>query len=266
MSDITLDGLLNSLSDPAEDTLEKVASEQPAEPSVADELKNTLTKEASDASQIGETNMSVQTGNQIANSILAMLDNGGIDKEAGMNNNVKDEIDTMEKQHADRIVSTPRQGKTVTEVARALQERAPAGSGADSVKEENTAAVEGNSEASVSAVPSDIEKTAAVNDLMEGGYSFDDAIAMVKEASDQMEREAGDLEKAAAVSALISEGVNFEEACELVKQASTEEVVAEDHEYSELEKVAAAQELVAEDNISFDEAYELVKEASTAGK
>lgn len=264
MSDITLDGLLNSLSDNADDNLEKTASEQTTEVSVADTLKQTLTKEASDASTIGEHNMSVQTGNAIADSILAMLDNGGMDKQAGMNNNVVDEIDTMEQQHDARVISTPRQGKTVTEVARALQERAPAGSGADSVKEENTAAVEGNSEASVSAVPSDIEKTAAVNELMEGGYSFDDAIAMVKEASDQIEREVGDLEKAAAVSALISEGVDFENAVELVKQASAE--ASDDYEYSDLEKVAAAQELVAEDGMSFDEAYELVKEASLAGK
>lgn len=263
MSDITLDSLLDSLSDHnAEPEIEKAASE--TEVSVADQLKNTLTKEASDASQIGENNMSVETGSTIANSILAMLD-GGMNKaasEAGeptQGNNVKEELDQMEAQHAERILETPRQGKTVTEVAKALQARAPAGSGCDEVD----GSKEGNSEAATPAIPSDIEKAAAIRELANEGYSMDEAFEMVKAASVQMEREAHEFEKVAAVDALIAEGIDFESAVAMVKQASDE---VNGEEYTDLEKSAAIADLVAEDGLSFDEAYALVKEAALTGK
>lgn len=243
MSEFTLDSLLSSLSDStAETDMEKAASESEAQPSVADQLKDTLTKEASDASTTGETNMSVETGNAIADSILAMLD-GGLDKEAETHvgsptagNNVKVETDKMEQQHAARITQTPREGKTVTEVAKALA--AKTNGGTDAVVEPTTASPEGNSEAAVAAKPSDIEKKAAFDELVAEGYSMDDAFEMVKAASEEMEAEAFELEKAAAVDALIAEGLGFEEAFELVKEAS-EQMVEGDEEYTDLEKSAA---------------------------
>ena len=266
MSDITLDSLLNSLSDTtAETTIEKVASE--TEVSIADQLKDTLTKEASASPIIGDTNMSVETGNSIADSILAMLD-GGMNKEAMAGdptngNNVKVETAEMEAQHAARITQTPREGKTVTEVAKALAAKTPGGE--DSVVATGGAASpEGNSEAAVAAKPSDIEKSAAVDELISEGNSFEDAIAMVKQASDAMDAEVEDLEKAAAVSALISEGVSFSEAIEKVASYTAPE--AESVEYTDLEKAAAVQELMAEDGLAFDEAIALVKEAALAGK
>lgn len=268
MSDFTLDSLLSSLSDStAEIEMEKAASAE-TEVSVADQLKDTLTKEASDASTIGEDNMSVETGNAIADSILAMLDNG-MDKEASAvgeptpGNNVKVETDQMEAQHAARITSTPREGKTVTEVASALAAKTKGG--VDAVPGTPNASPEGNSEAAVAAKPSDIEKSASVAELIESGESFDDAVEMVKAASAEIEDELFELEKVAAVDALIEQGIDFENAFELVKQAS-EQMIEEEAGYTDLEKSAAVQELMAEDGLGFEEAFELVKEAAAAGK
>lgn len=258
MSEFTLDSLLDSLSDSTVETqIEKVASE--TETSVADELKDTLTKEASDASPIGDTNMSVETGNTIAQGILAMLDSG-LNKEAAAGdttsgNNVKVEIDEMEAQHAARITQTPREGKTVTEVAKALAAKTPG------QQEDDVDATEGNSQAAVAAKPSDIEKSAAVNDLMTDGYSFEDAVELVKQASADLDAEAHELEKAAAVSELIAQGVSFNDAIEKVAAYTATEVV-----YTDLEKSAAVSELMQEDGLSFNEAVELVKEAALAGK
>jgi uncharacterized protein YoaH (UPF0181 family) len=258
MSEFTLDSLLDSLSDStAETQIEKVASETVI--SVADELKNTLTKEASDASTIGETNMSVETGNAIADSILAMLD-GGMNKVASAGdvtsgNNVKVETDEMEAQHAARILQTPREGKTVTEVAKALAARTPGGQ--DAVVAGQAASTEGNSQASVAAKPSDIEKSAAIKELMADGVNFDDAVELVKQASAEIDAELESLEKVAAVQALIGEGIDFDEAVALVKQAS--ETASE---YTDLEKAAAVQELMSEDGVDFDEAVAMVKAAA----
>lgn len=256
MSAFTLDSLLDSLSDStAETPIEKVAS---TETSVADKLKETLTKEASASPLLGETNMSVQTGNAIADSILAMLE-GGIHKEAAEDttagNNVKVELDEMEAQHAARILPTPREGKTITEVAKALAARTPGGE--DTVLETE----EGNAGSVVDAKSSDIDKMASVNELIAEGYSFEDSVELVKQASESLEAESSELEKAAAVSALVAEGINFEEACNFVKQASEAE-----EEYTDMDKSAAVSQLISEDKISFKEACDLVKKASALGK
>ena len=180
-------------------------------------------------------------------------------------NNVIKELDEMEKEHGDRILQTPRQGKSVTEVAKALQARAPAGSGADSIEVEDAASREGNIGANVAAIPSDIEKSAAINDLMEEGYGLDDAYEMVKAASEEMIEEAFELEKIAAVETLMDEGVDFDDAIQLVKMASEELLEDEgEEEYSDLEKIAAVAELMDEDGLGFEEASELVKQASAA--
>lgn len=259
MSDnFSLDNLLDSLSDDETNpVIEKSAAE--VEVSVADQLKNTLTKEASASQPIGDTNMSAETGSAIADSILAMLSNG-MDKEAAAGdptsgNNVKKEIDEMEAQHAARITQTPREGKTVTEVAKALAAKTPG------QQEDDVDATEGNSEAAVAAKPSDIEKSASVSDLVADGYNFEDAVEMVKEASEELEAEVEELEKAAAVTALVSQGMDIDEALEKVAahaEASTE--------YTDLEKAAAIQDLVSQDGMSIKEAAALVKEAALAGK
>lgn len=245
-NEFTLDSLLQSLE--AEDgsaEIEKVASET----SAADELKETLEKSASD---MGDTN-TMATGQEIANSILAMLD--GHEKAA--ENKVIAEIDTMVASDDARDELTPREGKTVTQVAKALQERGVAGG----EHKDDVMASEGNEPSNVPAKPSDIDKKAALDELMADGVDFEDAIALVKQASEELESEGDELEKAAAVGILLEEGHSFEDAVELVKQACDQS-----EDYSDLEKAAAVQELMTEDGMDFADAVELVKEAALAGK
>ena len=153
MSELSLDSLLANLSDTSnEDTLVKEASETT---SVADELKDLLTKTASD-----NTKENTMTGKDIAASVLAMLD--GHAKEAS--NNVAVETAAMVAQDDARDELTPREGKTVTETAKAIQAR-----GAAKGHSENEGVVaeeEGKAGTSVSAVSSDLDKKAAVDELM----------------------------------------------------------------------------------------------------
>lgn len=261
MNELTLDSLLGSLSETEETTIEKTASEV----SVADQLKSKLTKEASASTQHGESDMSDVTGKMIADKILASLDADLVKQaahgESGGNKVITD-TDEMVAQQDARTTQTPRQGKSVTEVAKALQAKAPAGSADDSVEGSR----EGNAEAAVSAVPSDIEKAAALEEFLAEGYDFEDAFAMVKEACDHIAREAQDLEKVAAISALIAEGIDFDDAAALVKEAFDKEESVVSEEYSAMEKAAAVSELVSEDGYSFEDAMYLVNEAANAGK
>lgn len=71
----------------------------------------------------------------------------------------------------------------------------------------------------------EMEKAAAVSTLVANGIDFEDAIALVKQASDEIEFE---MEKSAALEALIQEGVDFDEAINLVKQASAGDVTVMD--------------------------------------
>lgn len=100
---------------------------------------------------------------------------------------------------------------------------------------------------------SDIEKMAAIDELVAKGADFDSALQHVKQAeafwTDQHE-------KVAAVQALIAEGVDFDQATELVKEASAQI----DAEQDSLMKKAALDELLA-NGVDFDKAIELIKQA-----
>lgn len=237
MTDLSLDTLLAGLEDTPE--LTKEASEAGA--TVADELQSTLTKQASE-----EDKMTL-TGEQIANSILANL-------EKVAENSVIAETASMEADDTAKVKETPRSGKTVTETAKALLATGGGVSEDGGVTAEN----EGNQPAAAPTVPSNLDKVASLCDLMDEGMDFEDAAALVKQASDELTSEAADLEKAAAVGVLMDEGICFDDAIALVKQASEEAEV----EYSDMEKAAATQQLMEEDGMSFDEAAELVKQAS----
>ncbi len=255
MNELSLDGLLGALEDSGMDKQASVVVDV-EKSSKADELKNVLTKEASDASPTGETNMSNETGSALAKSVLELIEKQAAHGE-GMGNAVKNDLEEMERQHTDRIIPTQRQGKTVTEVAKSIQMNG-GGEMSDTIAA-NDSAMEGNSPSNVPAKPSDIEKSASVAELMEEGVSFDEAVELVKEASEALEAEAFELEKAAAVGELLDEGISFDDAVALVKEAS-EALYSE--EYSDLEKAAAVGELMDEDGMSFEEAVYLVKEAS----
>lgn len=259
MSDnLSLDSLLNSIVNGEQETgLNKEASE--ANVSAADELQNLLNTKVSDSA--GEqTEMSkvaaVNTGKQIADGILNMLT-----KQA--ENMVQYDINQMEQQHDQRIDQNPVQGKTVAEMAKAIMDRAASNGGA--AAPERTAqevAAEGRAQdPALAAGPSDLSKQAseAVGLLIADGASFDEAVALVKQAQEELVGNYLEMEKAAAVDQLVSEGYDFDDAVELVKQASAE--LYGEEEYSEIEKSAAVNQLVSE-GIDFETAAELVKEAA----
>ena len=258
MSDnLSLDSLLNSIVNGEQETgLNKEASE--ANVSAADELQNLLNTKVSDSA--GEqTEMSkvaaVNTGKQIADGILNMLT-----KQA--ENMVQYDIDQMEQQHDQRIDQNPVQGKTVAEMAKAIMDRAASNGGA--AAPERTAqevAAEGRAQdPDLAAGPSDLSKQAseAVGLLIADGASFDEAVALVKQAQEELVGNYLEMEKAAAVDQLVSEGYDFEDAAILVKQAAAELYGEDDIEF---EKSAAVDQLVSE-GYDFDDAVELVKQAS----
>ena len=258
MSDnLSLDSLLNSIVNGEQETgLNKEASE--ANVSAADELQNLLNTKVSDSA--GEqTEMSkvaaVNTGKQIADGILSMLT-----KQA--ENMVQYDIYQMEQQHDQRIDQNPVQGKTVAEMAKAIMDRAASNGGA--AAPERTAqevAAEGRAQdPALAAGPSDLSKQAseAVGLLIADGASFDEAVALVKQAQEELVGNYLEMEKAAAVDQLVSEGYDFEDAAILVKQAAAELYGEDDIEF---EKSAAVDQLVSE-GYDFDDAVELVKQAS----
>ena len=253
---LSLEKLLEGLQVADEQGLNKEASDAAGSESAADQLQNLLTKQASEVN--GETpNMSKENalGTSIAEAILAQI--GGMNKQA--ENMVQADLDQMVADDERRDQATPREGKTVTEVAKALLERGAAEGGVQEAGFDEAAA-EGKEQYEGTPVASNLSKEAseAIHALIGEGVAFDEAVELVKQASDILSIE---LEKAAAFDALIAEGVDFEDAAMLVKAASEQLFGSDEEEYSDLEKSAAVAQLVSE-GIDFEEAAELVKQAS----
>lgn len=74
-------------------------------------------------------------------------------------------------------------------------------------------------------IQDEIEKAAAVSELVAQGVDFGDAVTLVKQAAAEIQYE---MEKAAAMEQLMAEGVDFESAVELVKQASSGDMTTTD--------------------------------------
>ena len=70
------------------------------------------------------------------------------------------------------------------------------------------------------------EKAAAVSALVNEGWEFDDAVALVKQASDELEAEEDALIKQAAFNELMAQGYGFEDAVHLVKSAGAFQAAA----------------------------------------
>lgn len=234
---------LQSLLDDLEGNMEKEASEKAAtsaeagnQTSIEDELTQALTKEASDKTSTSEetTEMNKQAsekGKVIADLIIAQLT-----KQAEEGSN--DVIQKTEKQVAEQDSQTevtPREGKTVTETLKAIAERGSA-NGAVNPDALSDNAVTGDEtqgqktptssdEHSVATAPaSDLskeahEKAAAVSQLVEEGRSFEDAVALVKAAAEEIEAEQVEHVKLAAVTALVDEGMSVSDAVTLTDQA-----------------------------------------------
>lgn len=253
---LSLEKLLEGLQVADEQGLNKEASDAAGSESAADQLQNLLTKQASEVN--GETpNMSKENalGTSIAEAILAQI--GGMNKQA--ENMVQADLDQMVADDERRDQATPREGKTVTEVAKALLERGAAEGGVQELGFDEAAA-EGKEQYEGTPVASNLSKEAseAIHALIGEGVAFDEAVELVKQASDILSVE---LEKAAAFDALIAEGVDFDDAAYLVKAASEQLFGYDEEEYSDIEKSAAVAQLVSE-GIDFEEAAELVKQAA----
>lgn len=250
MSDITLDSLIDSIT--MKDAVNQDMTKQASATDAKTELENALSNNAGEDKPMTKSAHEL-AGQSIADSILASLN--GLQKQA--ENNVASETATMVAEDDAKIKETPVAGKTVSEVAKALLERAGS-EGKTHVPEHvsQVVAAEGGAQtAGREPIDSNLDKQASetLTALINDGVTFDEAVELVKEASAMM---SSDLEKSAAVSALIDQGIDFADAVELVKQATFQG----EEEYSELEKAAAVNELVA-DGYSFADALEAVNKA-----
>ena len=70
-----------------------------------------------------------------------------------------------------------------------------------------------------------MEKLAAIQELVANGIAFSDAVDMVKQAEAEI---AFEMEKAAAMAELMAEGIDFDSAVELVKEASSGDMITAD--------------------------------------
>lgn len=95
------------------------------------------------------------------------------------------------------------------------------------------------------------EKMAAVNALITQGYDFDQAVNLVKRASDELDAEELTQVKAAAFNELLAQGLSFSDAATLIKQAELSDQV-------DIEKKAALDQLMAH-GVDFDQALALVE-------
>lgn len=230
MSNVTLDELMQGLENTS--GLEKEAGEVEAkeaaveaESSVAAELEAILTKEAGEAKVAAaeetpktpteesvEMNKEAQeAGVQLAGAIISALT-----KQA---NEIKDKSESLSSDQDSETERTPT--GTVNQVLKAIQDRGASNGATDTKTNEEGADAndEGKASASVGEQPaanSDIEKAAAVSHLCGEGHSFEDAVALVKEAEEAILAEEVEQVKVAAVNELLGQGIGIEDAVALV--------------------------------------------------
>ncbi len=247
MSVLSLDSLIERISNKDDvDQMTKQASAVDA----TTELEQALSINA------GEETTMTKSAHELAGQSIAEAILAGLTKQA--ENNVAAETAEMKSQDDAKIKETPVAGKTVSEVAKALLERA--GSEGKTAVPEHPAqvvAAEGGAQTDGRApIDSKLDKQASetLTALINDGVTFEEAVELVKEASVMMN---ADLEKAAAVSHLIDNGIDFADAVEMVKQAS--ESGAIEGEYSELEKAAAVSDLVSQ-GFSFADALSAIEQ------
>jgi hypothetical protein len=107
----------------------------------------------------------------------------------------------------------------------------------------------------------DLQKTAALNHLVQNGFDFESAYDMVKQAEAELAYEQDQFEKQAALQTLVGQGYDFADAVNLIKQAEYE--LEAEHEGQV--KQAALETLIAQ-GVDFDTAADLVKEAGLGSK
>ena len=171
--------------------------------------KAASTNESQTDGEIPQMNKQAQDqGIALANEILATLV-----KKA---NEVVMETSEQVMHDDAKIIPNPTEEQTVTDVLQNHILKAIA----DGAAQENAVnAVNAPSEADVEggAYDSEMDKAAAVSHLVGEGVDFEHAIALVKQASDEIEAECMEMAKVAAATTLIKEaGVSLDEAVALV--------------------------------------------------
>ena len=249
--------------------LDKQASviETPATPSVAEELRSVLMVKsasvvAAEAGDLGrqlarrlmekaasETPMVVSevvSGDQLS-SLTALVESTLI-KEAGESQpniaNADNAALAVAQSQVD-AAATQSGGTVEAQTAESLQ-KGFATTSAQASSEDLARKVEDKAE------DANMQKAAAVHELVGQGHSFYDAAELVAMADSELQKEA-------AFEALTAEGYSFDDATSLVKAAGDMGFVIG----SELDKQAALGELIAE-GYNFDDAVEMVKEAGLA--
>jgi hypothetical protein len=224
----------------------------------------------------GEDNMNKQAsdaGKALAQALLKQAGVGDVNTSNGIMPGVvphKSLVDqaTQKAEHDEVFQATPGtdglgNGGTINQIFDAIVADAMSKGVKDGNVSGNTAQAEGASVARQ--VPNQIgtagpaalntdsqEKTAAVHSLVQNGFDFDEAVNLVKQASDALDVEYEGQVKQAAFNELIQRGASFEEAVALVKQASEGNTI-------DFEKKAALGQLL-DAGVDFDQAVALVNE------
>ena len=235
-----------------QETQEEVSSEEQGT-SASDQLQDLLTKKASaseESTNEEDKDMNKQAaenqGRQIADAILGVLTKQA---DEGSNNTTRETAQMVNEQNV-TTEQTPVEGRSVTETLKGIVQRGnqtgavhPDKLALNSTDEKDEAsggpALTSSDEHPVEELPqSDLSKTAeedmseqddnmqklaAVGELMDLGYEFEDASDIVKEAAAELEEEESEGEyehtKLATVNSLMEEGMNFDDAYNLASQA-----------------------------------------------
>ncbi len=250
--------LIQSLS--GEEGLDKQASEVAATPavSVADELKATLmTKSASTLIETAD-----DLGRQLARRLLEKAaSDTQVSSEPVLGDNLSALAASVEATLNKEAEEIQPQAQVVAETNAAtadaqgqVDEHALQSGGTvegqlhESIhKGLTTPSAVATVEDTVDLVSDNMQKAAAVSELVNQGMSFYDAADLVSLADSELQKEA-------AFAELTAEGYSFDDATQLIKAAS------EGHVSEEMSKQASFSELLAS-GYTFDDAVSLVKEA-----
>lgn len=204
--------------------------ETSSQPSIADELKEVLlTKSASEVNQGAEemgralaarllTKQASETPAAAAVEELASSVEATLEKEASEQTNVVAADNAgIAAEQASVAVSAEQSGGTVEQQTEETIQRGLSTPSATATSEDLVRKVEDKSE------DANMLKAAALQSLVEQGYDFYDAADAIQYADSELQKEA-------AFMQLCSEGVSFEEAISLIKQAS--EIESQPAEFS----------------------------------
>lgn len=210
----------------------------------SDLAQEIMEKVASTKSNKGEDNMNKQAsdaGKALAQALLKQAGVGDVSTYAGMApgavpNKMQQDQMAQRQEHDAIFQSTPGtdglgNGGTINQIFDSIVQDAQAHGAVDSNLTGNNAGAEGvavqrmapnqNQQIGPEGLDGEThEKTAAVISLVNSGYDFDDAVSMVKAASDALDADHDTFVKQAALNELLDSGVDFDYAVEMVKEAS----------------------------------------------